>query len=210
MNSSSIKLSLSFLNQMNNQYILNSLKESQNLLNNFLSDENNLNQIAAATNLMVNTLKNEGRILSCGNGGSMSDAMHFAEELTGRYRKDRPALAAMSMSDPTHMTCVGNDFGFEHIFSRHLDAWGRKGDVLLAISTSGNSKNVINAVEAAKKKGIKTVGLLGKTGGELKSLVDVSIIVDHKITDRIQEIHIKIIHILIEGIERNLYPSHYE
>lgn len=195
---------------MNNQYILNSLKESQNLLNNFLSDENNLNQIAAATNLMVSTLKNEGRILSCGNGGSMSDAMHFAEELTGRYRKDRPALAAMSMSDPTHMTCVGNDFGFEHIFSRHLDAWGRKGDVLLAISTSGNSKNVINAVEAAKKKGIKTVGLLGKTGGELKSLVDVSIVVDHKITDRIQEIHIKIIHILIEGIERNLYPSHYE
>jgi D-sedoheptulose 7-phosphate isomerase len=158
---------------------------------------------------MLSSLKIEGRILSCGNGGSMCDSMHFVEELTGRYRKDRKALSAMSMGDPSHITCVANDYGFEHIFSRHVDAWGRKGDTLLAISTSGNSQNVILATEEAKRKGMNVVGLLGKDGGKLKDMVDVPIIVDCPITDRVQEIHIKIIHIFIEGIERELFPEHY-
>jgi D-sedoheptulose 7-phosphate isomerase len=147
--------------------------------------------------------------LSCGNGGSMCDSMHFVEELTGRYRKDRDPIAAMSMGDPSHITCVANDYGYEYIFSRHVDAWGRKGDVLVAISTSGNSQNVILATEAAKKKGMNVIGLLGKTGGKLKDMVDVPLIVDYPITDRIQEIHIKLIHIFIEGIERQIVPEHY-
>jgi D-sedoheptulose 7-phosphate isomerase len=194
---------------MNHTYIKNSFLESQHLLQNFISNEKNLLQVGLATNAMIKTLQGDGRILSCGNGGSMCDSMHFVEELTGRYRKDRAPLAAMSMGDPSHITCVGNDYGFDHIFSRHVEAWGRKGDVLLAISTSGNSKNVILAVEAARKKGMISVGLLGKTGGSLKEMVDIPIVVDHKITDRIQEIHIKIIHIMIEGIERSLFPDHY-
>lgn len=174
-----------------------------------MSHEENYQKVGQAVEAMIATIRGDGRILSCGNGGSMCDSMHFVEELTGRYRKDRAPLAAMSMGDPSHITCVANDYGFDFIFSRHVEAWGRKGDVLLAISTSGNSKNVILAVEAARKKGMITVGLLGKTGGSLKEMVDIPIIVDHKITDRIQEVHIKIIHIMIEGIERALFPEHY-
>lgn len=194
---------------MDHNYVKNALQDSYQTLQNFLQNENNIKAIEQSVDLMVTALRKEGRILSCGNGGSMCDSMHFVEELTGRYRKDRAPLAAMSMGDPSHITCVANDYGFEYIFSRHVEAWGQKGDILLAISTSGNSKNVILAVEAAKKKGMKIVGLLGKTGGELKNMVDVPIIVDHKVTDRIQEVHIKIIHILIEGIERNIFPDHY-
>ncbi|MFZ4713951.1 MAG: D-sedoheptulose 7-phosphate isomerase [Bacteriovoracaceae bacterium] len=194
---------------MNHSYIKNSLQESFQALQQFMNNESNLTQMGLAIEAMVTTLKGDGRILSCGNGGSMCDSMHFVEELTGRYRKDRAPLAAMSMGDASHITCVANDYGFEFIFSRHVEAWGRKGDVLMAISTSGNSKNVILAVEAAKKRGMTVVGLLGKTGGALKEMVDIPIIVDHKITDRIQEVHIKIIHIMIEGIERALFPEHY-
>jgi D-sedoheptulose 7-phosphate isomerase len=194
---------------MNHTYIKNSFEESYQALQHFMSNEQNYQKVGQAVEAMIETIRGDGRILSCGNGGSMCDSMHFVEELTGRYRKDRAPLAAMSMGDPSHITCVGNDYGFDHIFSRHVEAWGRKGDVLLAISTSGNSKNVILAVEAARKKGMKTVGLLGKTGGSLKEMVDIPIVVDHKITDRIQEVHIKIIHIMIEGIERALFPEHY-
>jgi D-sedoheptulose 7-phosphate isomerase len=147
--------------------------------------------------------------MSCGNGGSMCDAMHFSEELTGRYRKDRRALAAFSLTEPAHMSCVANDFGYDHIFSRYLDALGKAEDVLLAISTSGNSKNVLMAVESAKKQGMKIVGLTGKNGGKLKELCDVNINVETELTDRIQEIHIKVIHLFIEGIERQLFPDHY-
>jgi D-sedoheptulose 7-phosphate isomerase len=190
-------------------YIQNSLNQSNEVLATFINDKNNIQSIQAAISLFIESIKQDGRILSCGNGGSMCDSMHFVEELTGRYRKDRDPIAAMSMGDASHITCVANDYGFEFIFSRHVQAWGRNGDTLLAISTSGNSQNVILAVEEAKKKGMKVVGLLGKDGGKLKDMVDVAIVVDCPITDRIQEIHIKCIHIFIEGIERELYPEHY-
>lgn len=191
-------------------FIKSSLHETELTLRRFISNEENIELIHQAINLFVSSFKNDGHIFSCGNGGSMCDSLHFAEELTGRYRKDRRPLPATGISEAGHITCISNDFGFDHIFSRFVEAWGKKNDSLLAISTSGHSKNVINAVEVAKKKGMKIVGLLGKSGGELKHLVDVPIIVDSQITDRIQEIHIKCIHIFIEGIERNLFPEHYQ
>ncbi|MEE2670174.1 MAG: SIS domain-containing protein [Bdellovibrionota bacterium] len=194
---------------MSNQFILESLKSAQQTLNNFIENENNLVLIEKAIETFITTLKGDGRLMACGNGGSMCDSMHFIEELTGRYRKDRDPISAIPMGDPGHITCVANDYGYEYIFSRNVQAWGRKGDTLLAISTSGNSENVIKAVEMAHQKGMKVVGLLGKSGGKLKDMVDVPLIVDCPITDRIQEIHIKLIHIFIEGIERSLYPEHY-
>jgi D-sedoheptulose 7-phosphate isomerase len=160
--------------------------------------------------MMVDTYKKNGRIYSCGNGGSMCDAMHFAEELTGRFRKERRPLGALAISDASHISCVANDYGYDFIFSKYIEAWGNNDDVLLAISTSGNSPNVINGVLEARKKGMKIVGLLGKGGGKLKDLVDVSLIVESNISDRIQEVHIKCIHIMIEGIERNLFPENYK
>ncbi|MBC7539276.1 MAG: D-sedoheptulose 7-phosphate isomerase [Bacteriovorax sp.] len=190
-------------------FIAESLQEAQKVLNSFVSNQTNLQNIDSAISLMVESYKNNGRIFSCGNGGSLCDAMHFAEELTGRFRKERAPLPAMAITDASHLTCVSNDYGYEFIFSRYVEAWGNKGDVLLAISTSGNSKNIILAVEAAKKKGMKVVGLLGKGGGALKDMVDVSLIVDSAISDRIQEVHIKCIHIFIEGIERKLFPENY-
>jgi len=192
------------------EYIRHSLQDAHQVLTKFISDENNVNKISMATTLIVDSYKNNGRVFSCGNGGSMCDAMHFAEELTGRFRKERTGLGAMAISDPSHITCVANDYGYDFIFSRYIEAWSNKGDVLLAISTSGNSANVINGVIEAKKKGLKVIGLLGKGGGKLKDMVDVPIIVESNISDRIQEIHIKCIHIMIEGIERNLFPENYK
>jgi D-sedoheptulose 7-phosphate isomerase len=154
---------------------------------------------------MVQSLKNGGKIISCGNGGSMCDAMHFAEELTGRYRNDRPSIAALSISDPSHMSCVGNDYGYQYVFSRYLQGVGREGDVLLAISTSGNSANVLEAAKVAKEKGIIVVGLTGKDGGQLAPLCDVEVCVPwNGYADRVQEIHIKVIHSLIDYIETNI------
>ena len=190
-------------------FAADALIDAQKVLNNFVSQTSNIENINSAINLMVGSYKNNGRIFSCGNGGSMCDAMHFAEELTGRFRKERAPLPAMAINDASHLTCVSNDYGYDFVFSRYVEAWGNKGDVLLAISTSGNSKNIILAVEAAKKKGMKVVGLLGKGGGQLKDMVDVSLIVDSNVSDRIQEVHIKCIHIFIEGIERNLFPENY-
>jgi D-sedoheptulose 7-phosphate isomerase len=190
-------------------YIQSSLQEAQTTLNSFIEDPNNVALIDQAVNTFVSSFKNGGRVFSCGNGGSMCDSLHFAEELTGRYRKNRAPLPATGISEAGHITCIANDFGFEHIFSRFIEAWGQKGDVLLAISTSGNSANVIKAVEVAKSKGMMVVGLLGKDGGKLKSMVDVSLIINSPITDRIQEVHIKCIHIFIEGIERQLFPENY-
>jgi D-sedoheptulose 7-phosphate isomerase len=186
------------------ELIRKSLLEAQQVLNQFIDDESKIQSIETAGKIIVNSLKSGGQIISFGNGGSMSDAMHFAEELTGRFRDDRPAISAISISDPTHITCVANDYGYDAIFSRFLEANGRKGDVVIAISTSGNSKNVILACEVARKKGIKVVALTGKSGGILASLADVEIRAPHKgYSDRIQEIHIKVIHILIEYIEKN-------
>jgi len=190
-------------------FIADSLQEAQTVLNCFVSNNKNIENINSAISLMVESYKNNGRIFSCGNGGSMCDAMHFAEELTGRFRKERAPLPAMAINDASHLTCVSNDYGYDFIFSRYIEAWANKGDVLLAISTSGNSKNIVLAVEAARKKGVKIIGLLGKGGGVLKDMVDVGIVVDSVVSDRIQEVHIKCIHIFIEGIERNLFPENY-
>lgn len=190
-------------------FIRSSLQEAHSTLTKFIEDEQNIKKIEEAINTFVTSFKNNGRVFSCGNGGSMCDSLHFAEELTGRYRKDRAPLPATGISEAGHITCIANDFGFDYIFSRYVDAWGQKGDTLLAISTSGNSANVIKAVEVAKAKGMKVVGLLGKDGGKLKSMVDVPLIVPCPITDRVQEVHIKCIHIFIEGIERQLFPENY-
>ena len=169
------------------------------------STEDNMRLIEEAGSIMAESLKNEGKIISCGNGGSMCDAMHFAEELTGRYRDDRKPLSAVSISDISHVSCVSNDYGYDYVFERYLAAMGRKGDVLLAISTSGNSKNVLLAVEKAKSMGIKVVGLTGKDGGKMADLCDVEIRAPFsEYADRAQEIHIKVIHALIDFIERSI------
>lgn len=181
------------------------LQEASHVLQDFLADTTNIQNIESAATLMAESIKNGGKIISCGNGGSHCDAMHFAEELTGRYRDNRKALPAIAISDPSHMSCVGNDFGFDFIFSRYIEGLGNHNDVLLGISTSGNSENVINAFNAAKEKQMKTVILTGKDGGKLAGLADVEIIVPHfGYADRIQEIHIKIIHILIQLIEKQV------
>lgn len=181
------------------------LKEAAQVLDNFLNNPQNLQRIHKAASLMTVAIQQGHKIISCGNGGSHCDAMHFAEELTGRFRDNRPALPAIAISDVSHITCVGNDFGFDHIFSRFIEGMGQKGDVLLAISTSGNSPNVLKAVEAAKAKGMQVVALTGKGGGKLAHLADVEIRVPHNgYADRVQEVHIKIIHILIYLIEKML------
>ena len=185
--------------------IIKDFKEAQEVLNRYVEDENNLRKVKLAGDLMVESLKNGSKIISCGNGGSMSDAMHFAEELTGRFREDRKALPAIAISDPTHITCVANDFGFDFIFAKYVEAHGLNGDVLLAISTSGNSPNVNKAAEYAKERGMKVVALTGKSGGTLADIADVELRIPHLgYSDRIQEIHIKIIHSLIHYIEENL------
>ncbi len=178
------------------------LLQAQTLLNQVVNDESIISAVDLATDAMVKSLKNEGTIFSCGNGGSMCDAMHFAEELSGRYRDNRPAYRAMSISDPSHISCVGNDYGYDQIFSRFIEGMGRKGDVLLGITTSGNSKNVIEAAKAAKAKGMIVVGLTGKNGGLMADYCDIEVRIPwFEYADRIQEIHIKIIHALINGIE---------
>jgi D-sedoheptulose 7-phosphate isomerase len=181
------------------------LLEGKTVLENFLADQTAVSSIEEAASIMVSALRGGNKIMSCGNGGSHCDAMHFAEELSGRYRENRPALAAMAISDASHISCVGNDYGFDFIFSRMVEAMGSEGDVLLGISTSGNSKNIIQAVEAARKKRMKVVLLSGKDGGKLAGLADVEIRVPHfGYADRIQEIHIKVIHILIQQIEAGM------
>lgn len=191
------------------EFITHSFNEAQETLSKTLADTEFVDQLSQAIQTLIDTFNNDCRVISCGNGGSLCDSMHFAEELTGRYRKDRKPLGATSIMDPSHMSCVANDFGYDHVFSRFVEGWGKKGDCLLAISTSGNSENVIKATEEAKRKGMKVVGLLGKGGGKLKDMVDVPLVVPSQITDRIQEIHIKCIHIMIEGVERSLFPENY-
>lgn len=179
--------------------------EAQQVLEEFLADSKNFEALEKAGSIMVTALQHGKKIISCGNGGSMCDAMHFAEELTGRYRDDRKALAAISISDPSHLACVGNDYGYEFVFSRYLEAVGNEGDVLLCISTSGNSKNVLNAIEAARKKGMHIIGLTGKDGGKMAGVCDVEVRAPQsQYADRAQEIHIKCIHALIDYIERHI------
>lgn len=185
--------------------IRNELNQAIDVLTNFVSNDENLKQIQQAAVLIADSFKQGGKVLSCGNGGSHCDAMHFAEELTGRFRDNRPSYPAIAISDVSHISCVGNDYGFDAIFSRYVEGVGQKGDVLLGISTSGNSTNVIKAIEAAKQKGMKIITLTGKDGGKMNGLADVDIRVPHfGYADRVQEIHIKVIHILILLIEKEM------
>ena len=185
--------------------IRNELVEAEKLLNEFLSNDDTLSVIEKAADIMSSSILNGNKILSCGNGGSHCDAMHFAEELTGRYRDNRQALPAIAISDPSHLSCVSNDFGYDFVFSRYIEGLGQEGDVLLGLSTSGNSQNIVNAFEAAKAKGMKTIALTGKDGGKLGPMADVEIRVPHfGYADRIQEIHIKVIHIFMLLIEKKV------
>ncbi len=185
--------------------IENNFKEAQALLQQFIAEPKNIECIEQAGKALVKAFKRGNKVLSCGNGGSMCDAMHFAEELSGRFREDRKALPAISISDPAHISCVGNDLGFDKIFSRYIEALGNKGDILLAISTSGNSKNMITAVNSAKQKGMTVIGLTGKDGGKMSGSCDIEIRAPYsKYADRAQEIHIKIIHSLIHYVEVNM------
>ncbi|MCA9001057.1 MAG: SIS domain-containing protein [Planctomycetes bacterium] len=187
-----------------------SFSEAQDTLQAFLAAPENLAAVESFAAAAQRTLQAGGLLMSCGNGGSMCDAMHFAEEWTGRFRGNRSALPAMAFSDPSQLTCIANDFGYDQVFARSVEAYGKKGDLLVAISTSGNSPNIQNAVQVAKANGITTVGLLGKGGGALKDEVDIAIIVPHASTsDRIQELHIKVLHITIEAVERALFPENY-
>ncbi|MBL6447100.1 D-sedoheptulose 7-phosphate isomerase [Fulvivirga sp. 29W222] len=189
----------------NNQLIKQELLQASDVLDKFLTDPNSFKQINAAVDLLVAAFRNGGKVISCGNGGSHCDAMHFAEELTGRFRDERAPLPAVAISDPSYMSCVGNDYGYERVFSRFTEAFAGENDVLLGISTSGKSKNVIEAAKAARKKGAKVVTLTGNGGGELAELSDVEIRVPYfGYADRIQEIHIKVIHIIILLIEKSL------
>lgn len=188
--------------------IRSELNQAADVLAKFIGDENNIKAIEQAAVMLATSFKQGGKVLSCGNGGSNCDAMHFAEELTGRYRDNRPAYPAIAISDVSHVTCVGNDFGFDAIFSRYVEGVGQKGDVLLGISTSGNSANVIKAINAAKAKGMKVIALTGKDGGKINGLADIEIRVPHfGYADRVQEIHIKIIHILILLIEKEMVKT---
>ena len=190
---------------MYQELIKQELVTAQQALADFIADAENINAIERAATLIAASLRDGGKVMSCGNGGAHCDAMHFAEELTGRYREDRPGYAGIAISDPSHLSCVSNDYGYQYVFSRYLEAVGRPGDVMLGISTSGNSQNIITAIESAKAKGIKVVVLTGKDGGKMAGLADVEIRVPYfGYADRIQEIHIKVIHILIMLIEKEL------
>ena len=188
-----------------NAEIARSLGDAAELLAWLRGDRAVLERIAALAAHMADCLERGNRILTCGNGGSMCDAMHLAQELSGHFRGKRRALAALSISDPSHLTCVANDEGFDRVFARGVEAWAAKGDVLVLFSTSGNSPNVIAAADAARTRGVFTVGLLGRDGGALAARCDVSIVVPGETSDRIQEIHIKIVHLLIEQIEARLF-----
>ncbi len=187
------------------QQIKDNLIEARKILDEFISDDINIKKIHEAGRIMVNAVLNERKIISCGNGGSMCDAMHFAEELTGLFRDERRSIPAISISDSSHLTCAANDYGFENIFSRYIEGVGQSGDVLLAISTSGDSQNIVNAALAARTKNMTVIGLTGKQGGKLAPLCDIEIRAPFsRYSDRTQEIHIKIIHSLIHFIESNI------
>ena len=190
-------------------YINQNLKEAYNLLNEFILNNKNIELIEAASRLIADTFENNRKVIIAGNGGSAADAIHFAEEFTGRYKKNRRALPVISLTDGAFLTCVGNDFGFEEIFSRGVEAFGQQGDCVILISTSGNSENIIRALSEAKKRNLKTIGFIGKSGGKLKSSFDIEFHINHNDTARIQELHMMILHIIIETAERILFPENY-
>lgn len=191
--------------------VLAALNDARDALDALISNEKTIEAVVAAAGLMADAVEGDGKVMSCGNGGSLCDAMHFAEEMTGRYRSNRRPYAALAISDASHMACVGNDYGYEEIFSRYVEAHGRKGDVLLAITTSGTSRNIVKAAEVARRKGVKVVALTGRDETPITALADVSIVTPAgRWADRVQELHIKCIHILIELIERRLDKQNYE
>ena len=189
--------------------LIDSYKTEYELLKNFIEQEEKDRTTEKIAEELAETFTNGNKVLICGNGGSNCDALHFAEEFTGRFRKERRALPAIAISDSSHITCVGNDYGFDYIFSKGVEAYGKEGDMFIGISTSGNSGNVIKAVERAKELGMKTVALLGKDGGKLKGMCDHEFIIPGETSDRIQEIHMMILHIIIEGVERIMFPENY-
>ncbi len=190
--------------------IQRSFEDAAQTLQAFLASQDGLPSVRRFAEAAAETLENGGLLMACGNGGSMCDAMHFAEEWTGRFRSDRRPLPAIAFSDPSHLTCIANDFGYDEVFAREVLAYGKPGDLLVAISTSGNSPNVLRAAEVAREKGVTTVGLLGKGGGQLRERVDIPIVVPlAQTSDRIQEVHIKVLHIVIEAVERALFPANY-
>ncbi len=191
--------------------VRSALAEAAASLERLYADEAALATIAHAGQLLADTFAAGGRAYACGNGGSMCDAMHFAEELTGRFRDNRPGYAALAISDASHLSCVGNDYGYDQVFARFIEAHGRSGDVLLAISTSGTSKNIVAAAGAAKRQGVRVIALTGRAGTPLTELADIAIITPAgRYADRVQELHIKVIHILIELVERRLAPDNYK
>lgn len=189
--------------------LIDSYKTEFLLLKNFIEKEEKEKITEKIAHELAEIFKAGNKVMICGNGGSNCDALHFAEEFTGRFRKERRALPAIAISDSSHITCVGNDYGFDYIFSKGVEAYGKEGDMLIGISTSGNSGNVIKAMELAKSMGIKTVSLLGKDGGKLKGMCDYEFIIPGETSDRIQEIHMMILHIIIEGVERIMFPENY-
>lgn len=191
------------------QAIKQSFIDSTTLLNSFMSDPNNLILIANISRRTKEIFENGGKLIICGNGGSNCDAMHFAEEFTGRFRKHRKALPVISLSDSAHITCVGNDYGFDHVFSRGVEAFGKNEDMFIGLSTSGDSQNIINAHKTATSLGMTTLVLLGRSGGILKNKSDFEFVIPGITSDRIQEIHMIILHIIIEGVERLMFPDLY-
>ncbi|WP_177160865.1 D-sedoheptulose 7-phosphate isomerase [uncultured Fusobacterium sp.] len=189
--------------------LIESYKTELELLKSFIEQEEKEKMTEKVASELAKAFSNGNKVLICGNGGSNSDALHFAEEFTGKFRKERRALPALAISESSHITCVGNDYGFDYIFSKGVEAFGKEGDVFIGLSTSGNSPNVIKAVEMAKSLGMKTVGLLGKDGGKLKGFCDFEFVIPGETSDRIQEIHMMILHIIIEGVERIMFPENY-
>ncbi|MCB9916274.1 MAG: SIS domain-containing protein [Planctomycetes bacterium] len=195
---------------MSSDTIRRSFEDAAATLRAFLDDPACLEGVQRFVAAARATLDRGGLLMSCGNGGSMCDAMHFAEEWTGRFRSDRAPLPALAFSDPSHLTCIANDFGYDEVFARLVAAYGKPGDLLVALSTSGGSPNILRALDVARERGVTTVGLLGKGGGAALEKVDIPIVVPVATTsDRIQEVHIKVLHIAIESVERDVFPENY-
>ena len=191
-------------------HVKSALTEAQSALAALIENEATLESIAQAAHAIAESQRQGGAVYSCGNGGSLCDAMHFAEEMTGRYRQNRKPYRAAAISDVSHMACVGNDYGYEHVFSRWIEAMGTEKDVLVAITTSGTSKNIVAAAKAAKAKGMPVVALTGKAGSPITDEADIAVVTPAgRWADRVQELHIKVIHILIELIERELDAQNY-
>ncbi len=186
-----------------------SYEESLKLLKDFCAHEENFAKTLELSRVIAGAFKKNNKVIIAGNGGSACDAMHFTQEFTGRFRKDRKSLPVIGLTDPAHITAVANDSGFDQVFSRGIEAFGRTGDVFIGMSTSGNSPNIINAIETARRQGLTTVALLGKDGGKLKGSADFEFIIPGKTADKAQEIHMTILHIVIEGVERIMFPENY-